>query len=81
MMRLAGAFLVLFLTGTSAEGVALSEGCWSVTEMEHCSWWQGLGEACYDVNRDGNAQVLRTKNIFKSSYTAEVAPTDELQVS
>ena len=63
-----------------ADGVALSKGRWWVTEIEYCSWWEGLGEACYEVNSDSDEWVWNIKDIFKSSYTAEFAPADELQV-
>jgi hypothetical protein len=67
-------------TACKAEGAALTEGHWWVIKNEYCSWWQGLGEACYEINRDGDEWIWHTEDIFKNSYTAEIAPADELQV-
>jgi hypothetical protein len=67
-------------TAYKADGVALDEGRWWVTETEYCSWWQGSGEACYEVHRDGDELIWRRKSAFKRGYTAEVVIGDKLQV-
>jgi len=61
-----------------ADGVALDEGCWWVTDAEYCSWWQGSGEACYQVLRDRNDLIWRTKDVFKRSFAAQVVTGDQL---
>ena len=65
-------------TAYKADGVALDEGRWWVTDAEYCSWWQGSGEACYQVLRDGDELIWRTKGVFKRSYMAEVVAGDQL---
>ena len=65
-------------TAYKADGTALDEGRWWVTEAEYCSWWQGSGEACYQVLRDGDDLIWRTKGVFKRSCTAEVVTGDQL---
>jgi len=65
-------------TAYKADGAALDEGRWWVTDEEYCSWWQGSGEACYQVLRDGDDLIWRTKGVFKRSYTAAVVTGDQL---
>lgn len=66
-------------TAYKADGVPVDEGRWWVTDTEYCSWWQGSGEACYLVLRDGDDLIWRTKGVFRRSYSAAVAPGDQLQ--
>lgn len=65
-------------TTYKADGIALDEGRWWVTEAEYCSCWQGSGEACYQVLRDGDDLIWHTRGVFKGSYTAEVVTSDQL---
>lgn len=65
-------------TAYAAEGTPVDEGRWWVTDDEYCSWWQGSGEACYQVLRDGDELIWRTRGVFRRSYAAEVFPGDRL---
>jgi hypothetical protein len=61
-----------------ADGVALDEGRWWVTDAEYCSWWQGSGEACYQVLREGDDLIWRTKGVFKRNFATQVVTGDQL---
>jgi hypothetical protein len=67
--------------GTTAydAGAARDEGRWWVTDTEYCSWWSGSGEACYQVLREGDTLIWRTKGLFARSFEASVLPGDQLE--
>ena len=67
--------------GTTAygAGAARDEGRWWVTDTEYCSWWSGSGEACYQVLREGDTLIWRTKGLFARSFEASVLPGDRLE--
>lgn len=65
-------------TAYAAEGVPVDEGRWWVTDDEYCSWWQGSGEACYRVFRDGDTLIWRTGGVFRRSFAAVVKQGDHL---
>ncbi len=66
-------------TAFDAQGTARDEGRWWVTDTEYCSWWAGAGEACYQVLRDGDTLIWRTKGLFARSFEASVLPGDQLE--
>ncbi len=66
-------------TAYDAAGTARDEGRWWVTENEYCSWWSGSGEACYQVLRDGETLVWRTKGLFARTFAANVLLGDQLE--
>ena len=66
-------------TAYDAEGAARDEGRWWVTETEYCSWWAGSGNACYQVLRDGDTLIWRTKGLFARTFEARVLPGDQLE--
>ena len=66
-------------TAYDTAGTARDEGRWWVTETEYCSWWSGSGETCYQVLRDGDTLVWRTKGLFARSFEANVLPDDQLE--
>ena len=67
-------------TAYDAKGAARDEGRWWVTDTEYCSWWAGSGEACYQVLRDGDKLIWRTKGLFSRSFEASVLAGDQLEV-
>jgi hypothetical protein len=67
-------------TAYDAAGAGRDEGRWWVTETEYCSWWAGSGESCYQVLRDGDTLIWRTKGLFARTYDARVLPGDHLEV-
>ena len=66
-------------TADDADDRARDEGRWWVTETEHCSWWAGSGETCYQVLRDDGTLIWRTKGLFARKYEASVLPGDQLE--
>ncbi len=66
-------------TAYDAAGTGRDEGRWWVTEIEYCSWWPGSGEACYQVLRDDDKLIWRTKGLFARSFEASVLPGDQLE--
>jgi hypothetical protein len=66
-------------TAYDAAGAARDEGRWWVTDTEYCSWWSGSGEACYQVLRDGDMLIWRTKGVFARSFEANVLAGDQLE--
>ncbi len=66
-------------TTYDAQGAARDEGRWWVTDTEYCSWWSGSGEACYQVLRDGDTLIWRTKGLFSRSFEASVLSGDQLE--
>lgn len=66
-------------TAYDATGTARDEGRWWVTEAEYCSWWSSTGETCYQVLRDGEMLIWRTKGLFARTFDASVLPGDQLE--
>ncbi|MBS28467.1 MAG: hypothetical protein CL566_06005 [Alphaproteobacteria bacterium] len=66
------------ISAYGADGARLELRRWWATETEYCSWWQGSGEACYQVLRDSDELIWRTKGVFKRSYSARVESGDWL---
>lgn len=66
-------------TAYDAVGAARDEGRWWVTETEYCSWWAGSGESCYQVLRDGDMLIWRTKGLFARTFEASVVDGDQLE--
>ena len=66
-------------TAYDAAGTARDEGRWWVTEDEYCSWWSSTGETCYQVLRDGEMLIWRTKGLFARTFDASVVPGDQLE--
>ena len=66
-------------TAYDADDSARDEGRWWVTETEYCSWWVRSGEACYQVLRDDETLIWRTKGLFARKYEASVLPGDQLE--
>ena len=50
-----------------------------MTEDEYCSWWSSTGETCYQVLRDGEMLIWRTKGLFARTFDASVVPGDQLE--
>ncbi|NNE86068.1 MAG: hypothetical protein HKN28_19055 [Alphaproteobacteria bacterium] len=67
-------------TAYDAAGTVRDEGRWWVTEDEYCSWWSSTGETCYQVLRDGEMLIWRTKGLFARTFDASVLPGNQLEI-